>query len=307
MAQLALDELSDVCPVCQQQHNRPATEQHLRDLIAATAKVVDAADEGARELEDLNVRRNEVRAGLEKTRNELRDVRTTHQEANARQSVYRNRLSHLGMEPGADAANWLAQRATNLEERLRQISILLRRGESLTLSVIRLGEHRRRSEMQQEKAALEPKIAELKAEIERLERTHGLADRIIEALRRASLDVTRKQIESVQPLFQRIYRRMDPHPTFRLTQITTAMERGRGLLRPGVSDPEHGSEVYDALPILSSSQLNSFAVSLFLALNLGLPSLGLNVVMLDDPLQSLDSINLLGLVEVLRRLVSTDN
>jgi wobble nucleotide-excising tRNase len=59
--------------------------------------------------------------------------------------------------------------------------------------------------------------------------------------------------------------------------------------------------VYDALPILSSSQLNSFAVSLFLALNLGLPSLGLNVVMLDDPLQSLDSINLLGLVDVLRR------
>ena len=301
MAQLALDELSDVCPVCQQEHNRAATEQHLRDLIAATAKVVDSGDDGARALEDLNVRRNEVRAGLEKIRNQLRDVRTAHQEANARRSVYRNRLSHLGMEPGSDPAGWLAARATTLEEQLQRISTLSRRGETLTLSVIRLGEHRRRSEMQQEKAALEPKIAELKAEIESLERTHGLADRIIEALRRASLDVTHKQIESVQPLFQRIYSRMDPHPTFRLTQITTAMERGRGLLRPGVSDPERGSEVYDPLPILSSSQLNSFAVSLFLALNLGLPSLGLNVVMLDDPLQSLDSINLLGLVDVLRR------
>lgn len=59
--------------------------------------------------------------------------------------------------------------------------------------------------------------------------------------------------------------------------------------------------MHDALPILSSSQLNSFAVSLFLALNLGLPSLGLSLVMLDDPLQSLDSINLLGLFDVLRR------
>jgi DNA repair exonuclease SbcCD ATPase subunit len=301
MAQLAWDELTDICPVCQQQHNRTATEEHLRDLIAATAKVVDAVDDGGKALEDLNARRNEVRAALEKIRNELRDVRTVHQEANARRSVYRNRLSHLGMEPGSDPASWLAARATILEERLQRISTLLRRGETLTLSVVRLGEHRRRSEMQQEKAALESKIAELKAEIERLENTHGLAGRIIEALRRASLDVTRKQIESVQPLFQRIYSRMDPHPTFRLTQINTAMERGRGLLHPGVSDPDQGFEVHDALSILSSSQLNSFAVSLFLALNLGLPSLGLNLVMLDDPLQSLDSINLLGLIDVLRR------
>ena len=55
------------------------------------------------------------------------------------------------------------------------------------------------------------------------------------------------------------------------------------------------------LPILSNSQLTSFAVSLFIALNLALPSLKLDLTMLDDPLQSLDSINLLGLVDVLRR------
>jgi DNA repair exonuclease SbcCD ATPase subunit len=301
MAQLAMDELSEICPVCQQQHNKTATEHHLRELIAAAANVTDPVDDRARSLQDLNARRNEARAGLEKVRNELRDVRTAHQEAQARQSVYRSRLSDLGMEAGSDPANWLSTRATSLEGRLQRISALLRRGETLTLSVIRLGEHRRRSEMQQERAALEPRIAELKTEIDSLEKTHGLAGRIIEALRRASLDVTRRQIESVQPLFQRIYSRMDPHPTFRLTQITTAMERGRGLLRTGVSDPDQGFEMHDALPILSSSQLNSFAVSLFLALNLGLPSLGLNLVMLDDPFQSLDSINLLGLVDVLRR------
>jgi DNA repair exonuclease SbcCD ATPase subunit len=301
MAQLAMDELSEICPVCQQQHNKTVTEEHLRELIAAAANVADPVDDGARSLQDLNARRNEARTGLEKIRNELRDVRTAHQEAHARQSVYRSRLSDLGMEAGSDPANWLSTRATDLEERFQRISALLRRGETLTLSVIRLGEHRRRSEMQQERAGLEPRIAEVKGEIESLEQTHGLAGRIIEGLRRASLDVTRKQIESVQPLFQRIYSRMDPHPTFRLTQITTAMERGRGLLRTGVSDPDQGFEMHDALPILSSSQLNSFAVSLFLALNLGLPSLGLNLVMLDDPLQSLDSINLLGLVDVLRR------
>ncbi len=127
-----------------------------------------------------------------------------------------------------------------------------------------------------------------------------LRDVIIDGLRKASLEVTRLQIERVKPLFQQIYSRIDPHPTFRVTEIITELERGKGTLRPGISDPDDGTSIHDPLPILSSSQLNSFAVSLFLALNLGLPSLTLTLTMLDDPLQSLDSINLLGLVDVLR-------
>ena len=176
IAQLSLDELSDVCPVCQQQHDREATEHHLRELIAA-AKVGPGDDED-KSLQDLNVRRNEARANLEKIRAELRSVRATHQEAIARQSVYHTRLNDLGIDPGSDPAVWLSGRAKTLEERLHQISALLRRGETLTLSVIRLGERRRRAEMQQERAELQPKIAELTAGIERLEKTHGLAGRL---------------------------------------------------------------------------------------------------------------------------------
>jgi DNA repair exonuclease SbcCD ATPase subunit len=43
------------------------------------------------------------------------------------------------------------------------------------------------------------------------------------------------------------------------------------------------------------------AVSVFLALNLAMPALPLDTVILDDPLQSLDDMNLLGLVDLLRR------
>lgn len=48
-------------------------------------------------------------------------------------------------------------------------------------------------------------------------------------------------------------------------------------------------------------QVNALAVSVFLALNLGIPKPPLAVAILDDPLQSLDDINLLGLVDLLRR------
>jgi len=38
-----------------------------------------------------------------------------------------------------------------------------------------------------------------------------------------------------------------------------------------------------------------------LALNLGVPTIPLGAAMLDDPLQSLDDVNLLGLIDLLRR------
>jgi predicted ATPase len=56
----------------------------------------------------------------------------------------------------------------------------------------------------------------------------------------------------------------------------------------------------DPETILSSSQMTALAVAVFLALNLG-ARVPLEAIVLDDPLQSLDDVNLLGLVDLLRR------
>lgn len=47
--------------------------------------------------------------------------------------------------------------------------------------------------------------------------------------------------------------------------------------------------------------MNALAVSIFLTLNLALPKLPVETVLLDDPIQSLDDINLLGVIDLLRR------
>ena len=81
-----------------------------------------------------------------------------------------------------------------------------------------------------------------------------VGDSLIAKIERgASLAVTQRQIIQIEPLFQRIYSRIDPHPTFRVTQITAAMERGKGHLNLGILDPEMGSDGRDAGPLLSSS------------------------------------------------------
>jgi predicted ATPase len=62
--------------------------------------------------------------------------------------------------------------------------------------------------------------------------------------------------------------------------------------------------VDDPALVLSSSQLNVLAVVLFLSLNLGMSSSPLMTMALDDPLQSLDNVNLLGLADLLRRVAT---
>ncbi len=69
-----------------------------------------------------------------------------------------------------------------------------------------------------------------------------------------------------------------------------------------LTDEAEDKTVTDPSLVLSSSQLNVLAVSTFLALNLAIDSLPLQVVALDDPLQSLDTVNLLGLADLLRRV-----
>lgn len=301
LARLAIEDLGDVCPVCEQTHNQMKTRRHLAELISAAEVPPESLRDGEDAVADLALARSDKQTELEGIRAEILGARASQREALARRDLHFVRLQDAGIALEGDIAAHLAGKVQALRGELSNLNELLRDGENLSLGVVRLGEERRRAEFVAESLTITAEIETATQQIAAQDRTHRLAGEIIDGLRDASLEVTKKQIESVAPLFQRIYSRIDPHPTFRVTQIIPGMRGGKGLLKIGVSDPDQGEASHEALPILSSSQLNSFAVSLFLSLNLALPSLKLSVTILDDPLQSLDSINLLGLVDVLRR------
>lgn len=299
LARLALQDLGDHCPVCEQRHDVAHTVAHLETLIEAASGAAPAVVPDR--LGPMIGARRELQDRLERSRAELRQIENGKHEREARQSVIVARLADLGIDAPEQAAQRLGERADAAQSALAALSRLTGRGEHLSLQVLRLGEQRQREELSAERSQLVEKLGAAKARVAAEEDTHALAGRIIEGLRGASMAVTEKQIKQIAPLFQRIYSRIDPHPTFRVTQIVAGMERGKGKLDVGIADPDASAAARHAGPLLSSSQLNSFAVSLFLAMNLALPSLKLGVTILDDPLQSLDSINLLGLVDVLRR------
>ena len=124
-------------------------------------------------------------------------------------------------------------------------------------------------------------------------------------MRAASSSVVTKDLERIEPLLQRIFATVDPHPSFRVVSFLTKTVRGKGQLWTTLDDVAGSVSVQDPALVLSSSQLNVLAVAVFLALNLAIPTLPLQVVALDDPLQSLDTVNLLGLADLLRRVRAT--
>jgi len=111
-----------------------------------------------------------------------------------------------------------------------------------------------------------------------------------------------QKFDYAEPLLHRIYATMDPHPAFRVVRFLTRFSRGRGRLDTEINDPFAALSSDSPRIVLSSSQMNALAAAIFLAFNIGVKSLPLQAAMLDDPLQSLDDVNLLGLIDLLRRV-----
>jgi len=161
-----------------------------------------------------------------------------------------------------------------------------------------------------EKVSLEKNIQDVELEFRKLgsklrgyEETHVLAGDMINAIRDASLAVVMRKIGDISPLLNKIYWRINPHPSFSEVAFNSSLYYGKGQMTIQVADVLHQeSIVRDPEVIFSSSQLNALAVSIFLSFNIGTDFAKLPLTILDDPLQSLDELNLLGLVDVLRRL-----
>jgi DNA repair exonuclease SbcCD ATPase subunit len=149
---------------------------------------------------------------------------------------------------------------------------------------------------------MEEEIASSRDDLSTRRDTWEMATNILEALREAELDVVDLQLQAINPLIQRIYSRIDPNPVFRNVSLVSKFVNRQGHLNALIEDTATKASSEHPDQILSSSQLNAFALSLFVAFNLGLPVLPLSAILLDDPLQSLDAVNLLGVADLLRRI-----
>lgn len=299
LASIALRHLEGNCPTCGQAHDENNTRHRLESLLGSvTDEPAQAASKAAAEvaqtMAQIEQKLNENRSQLGELQSKLRGAELAAQE-------FESRLRDLGIDDQNNARDRLEQLAELEEGRSRALDSQYRQGEALTLTMTRASEVAQRVELQRDLANVSQSLASAKDELAKHDDTGELAKRILAELREASEELVSREVKRVEPAVARIYSRMDPHPAFKTVELLTSFSRGHGRITAVVGDAERNVVEKNPLPLFSSSQLNALAVSVFLGLNLGISSPPLEAILLDDPLQSLDDVNLLGLIDTLRR------
>jgi exonuclease SbcC len=300
LAQLALRHVDGACPVCGQQHDVSITRERLDDLITHAQAPPIEPDVGLGPAMDAlraaTAERDEAAAAL-KTIEQAERSRTASLEAIASEAAA------LDLDVGApgEMAARIDALLSESQAVLAHVHDLRRTGERIAAGIARLAEADRASELAAALPELEAEIAEVSAQLDLRGAVGDDARRLHESLRELSESLVVSELEKIEPLLRRIYASVDPHPSFKVVKLLAEMRRGRGHMWTELDDSL--GDVPGAVPghVLSSSQLNVLAVVTFMAMNLSADTLPLNLAALDDPLQSLDNVNLLGLADLLRR------
>ena len=303
LARLALKQLAETCPVCDQTYDIRATRTRLEKLLKGTG-----LKPPGRDVEKRLAAKNAALSEVGERRLLLLAQQRKDVSANEGLRLWQSeRARRLAAFPESsldeDVTQAIIAQTYSIRESTLEIGRLRKSGEEMALQLASTSEAQRRAELAQEMTTLTDVIKRADAEFTQRNETGELAGRILNALRESAADLVKHQLKEIEPALRRIYETCDPHPALKAVRLVSTMFRGRGQLGTVIEDPEMagvGSD--DPARILSSSQINVLAVSLFLALNLTIPSLPLQCAILDDPIQSLDDLNLLGLVDVLRHV-----
>lgn len=302
LAQIALKVIDEECPVCGQAHDRDATTKRLKKIIASkdeVPKTTLGSESLPRLLAVLTTREKE----LSEAQTVLRDAEESVKSLRALEHGVARRMKDLGFEGTRGHAERLKAVAEALKEIGQQVAASnahRESGEVLSVYLSQATDQGRIAELKREIAKLKEQISEREEQHQDRSATGELGQRFVEALRSAASDVVMRRLEQIGPLLRAVYSRIDPHPAFKAVGFLSKIAYRRGRLNTVITDAHAKIESSEPGTILSSSQMNALAVSVFLSLNLGAHP-PLSTVVLDDPLQSLDDVNLLGLVDLLRR------
>ena len=305
MAQLALKHLGEACPVCDQSYDVRATTKRLRALTErAELPVEDLDDLYLRNTAD-NLRNLEIQ--LTEQRAQLRASESTSRRLDELRSQVESSAQRLELSLPRDDQNLSASLdvlASEVDVRTGRLRALRDDGERISALLARAIEAAEAGSLSRRIAELNDTISEQEDECALRDEAAEDAQQMHEAVRDLAKSLVEEELQRIEPLLQRIYSTIDPHPAFKVVRFLTGRWRGRGQLWTAMEAATNDRPIVVKEPstVLSSSQLNVLAVATFLSLNLSIDNPPLDIMALDDPLQSLDSVNLLGLADLLRRL-----
>ena len=140
----------------------------------------------------------------------------------------------------------------------------------------------------------------LESNKQEIEKKILVLDEAIKSIPIAIEKINENSIKELFDLVQKIYSKLNSHPVFSAVDFKTEKRYGAfRLLLNVLSDKK-----VEANPafIYSAAQINTVALSIFLAMSITQKWSKLDFIAMDDPIQSMDSLNSLSFIDFLRQL-----
>lgn len=304
LAVLAIPLLADECPVCGQSIDPTHVEAELRERAGSTETIVVLQEDLATQQEvrdaaaEIASASRAVLEAAELQGAQWAEFRSAATEAEALLQPLRS--GDLVVRTAATTLDEFTQASDTLldylQTRRRRLLEFLNAFEQLA---DRGAVERATAETRSLESALATNDASLEEESARSVRLQSLAEHAVTA----RVEVTERRVKAVQPLVANIFQRLDPHPAFKTIEFELDTYYRRGTTSPLVRDVVEDVSA-DPLVVFSTSQANIVALSYFIAMSLSAGRRGLPFLLLDDPVQSMDDVNVLGFADLCRHLQS---
>ena len=303
LAAASIPLLTDQCPVCGQSIDPLQVEERLREITTGTATLVElrqSVETAAEKVQTARARRQALQDEYAVARTAVDELERVRKNENSLLAEVAELTSDVTAPIALTALSYdeIEDWGPEISGSLDRLAAQLETYRDIVVQSQDTGEvARAKSELVKDRAMLQSLLVSSKQVALRASRLKQLSD----AATKARVDVTTVRFEAIEPLVRDIYSRLDPHPTFKMLGFKHDMYYGKGTSRPVVRDTEAGVEA-DPLIVFSASQANIAALSYFLAMNLGAGERALPFVLLDDPLHSMDDVNVLGFADLCRFL-----
>lgn len=302
LAALAVPMLSDDCPVCGQRIDRDHVERQLRQRAEATGTILElqlATDELAtdhgRAAATVAIARDALSAAEQRI-DRWRQVRSADLAAAAAVEALAEDIKVVKFDR-YDVTSFVDVAGPALEHFRRARRVLHDLLETFDRQSERGTVDRAAAEIHSLQTALSSAEGQLVEEAARSKKLQALSEQTLEA----RVEVTESRLRSIQPLVANIFQRLDPHPAFKTVEFEMDTYYRKGTTSPLVIDQVENVSA-DPLLIFSTSQANIVALSYFIAMSLSSEERGLPFLLLDDPVQSMDDVNVLGFADLCRHL-----
>lgn len=288
LASAALELLGDECPVCGQPIDAASVRQHLTELLQSAQAEAESAAGAQRAVADMQAR--------------LQTARTTQRRLEAAGQRYENASGQL--EERLTSTTLRVGPAWKQPEGAQALAVTLEQLGSRVREVHAEAQRDAGQQVAQLSAVVESSNAEIARAETALEELSGRVKRAQDLDRDARLAAQRivdRALQRLGPSFAEVFDRLAPHPTFTELRAVQDIYYKKNQVVPEIRDPERNVSGNPSV-LLSEGHLNVVALSYFLGMALNAGDGALPFIFLDDPLQSMDVISVLGFADLCRRL-----